>query len=225
MRLVIKYSRAGAASYISHLDMQRAWQRALRRAGVDAQYSQGFNPHIVMSFAAPLSVGYATQGDYLEVGVLSGHPEEILSRLNDALPPDIRAKSAFFMPDGAPKLMALLSSADYEIQFLFENNSQCVRIKSAAERMMDAETWLATDRKGREIDIRPLVLSLSCGGAVLKTRLKSASSASLNPAVLAQAIAREAGVPPEYQVTRLECYANAGGEELPLDQLEHKVER
>jgi radical SAM-linked protein len=52
--------------------MQRAFGRALRRADIDVEYSKGFNPHIIMSFASPLSVGYATEADYLELSVNSG---------------------------------------------------------------------------------------------------------------------------------------------------------
>lgn len=218
MRLVIKYSREGAARYASHLDMQRAWQRALRRAGVIAQYSQGFNPHIVMSFAAPLSVGYATMADYLEVGIDSGEPEEILRRLNETLPPDIRARGAFVIPDRAPKLMALMDSTDWEIRFTVENETECGRIRSAAEAIWAATEWTATDRKGRPLDIRPLVLSVACEGGTITARLKSAGSGSLNPAVLAQAVATGAGVPADYAVTRLECYGDGG---RALDQLEY----
>lgn len=51
------FTKTGEASYISLLDLQRVMQRALKRSGLPVWYTQGFNPHIYMTFAAPLSLG------------------------------------------------------------------------------------------------------------------------------------------------------------------------
>ena len=52
-----RFSKTGEASYISLLDLQRVFQRALKRSGIPVWYTQGFNPHIYMTFSAPLPLG------------------------------------------------------------------------------------------------------------------------------------------------------------------------
>lgn len=210
MRAVIKYARRGAARFVSHLDMQRAFGRALRRADLPVKFSEGFNPHIVMSFASPLSVGIGTEGDYLEVRFeqeCAG--EEIKNRLNAVLPEDIRIVSAGRLAEGAPKLMSVNHSAEYEL--VFDQD-----MEDAARRFMEAGSFVTRDRKGREVDIRPLVLALEAKGNVLTARLANSSRAALNPATLAGALGCGAAV------TRKECFCILNGEAAPMDAIERE---
>ena len=57
LRLRIKFSRGEQLKFLSHLDLMRLWERALRRAGINPAYSEGFSPHPRISLAAPLAVG------------------------------------------------------------------------------------------------------------------------------------------------------------------------
>ena len=57
MKARIKFQKYGYMKFIGHLDVLRYFQKAFRRAGYDSEYTQGFNPHQIMSFAAPLGVG------------------------------------------------------------------------------------------------------------------------------------------------------------------------
>ncbi len=207
MRGIIKYERDGAARFISHLDMQRAFSRALRRSELPVKFSEGFNPHIVMSFAFPLSVGIGTVGDYLEVRFVEELSDDaIADRLNAVLPLDIRIVSAGKMEDTAPKLMSISHSAAYEI--VFDRD-----IKDAADKFMETESFVVRDRKGRQIDIRPRVYGLKAEGCVLEARLANSSSVSLNPAVFAGVFGEDA------KITRLECFCISGGEVIPMDAL------
>ncbi|MDR2569896.1 MAG: TIGR03936 family radical SAM-associated protein [Oscillospiraceae bacterium] len=79
------YSKTGKAQYISHLDLMSVMQRALLRAGIKLQYSEGFNPHPYLSVALPLSVGTESSCELMDVGIID---DEI---------PDITTIS---MPDG-----------------------------------------------------------------------------------------------------------------------------
>lgn len=71
MKIRIKFSKYGTMKYIGHLDMMRFFQKAIRRAGIDVKYSEGFSPHQIMSFAAPLGVGMESRGEYMDIEVLS----------------------------------------------------------------------------------------------------------------------------------------------------------
>ena len=67
MKLRIKFRKYGAVRFIGHLDLMRFFQKMIRRADIDIAYSQGFSPHQIMSFAAPLGVGLESNGEYVDV--------------------------------------------------------------------------------------------------------------------------------------------------------------
>ena len=84
------FSKTGRAKYISHLDLMRTFQRAFARAGIAIKHTEGFNPHPFVSIALPLSVGYSSQCEILEFGLLEGaDPEEVPRRLTAAMPEGI----------------------------------------------------------------------------------------------------------------------------------------
>jgi len=91
MKVIVKYKKVNRLKYISHLDTIRLLQRAVRRAGVEVSYSQGYNPHPKFSFAMPLSLGLETYGDYIEIEVEDGeNPKTIKERMNKILPEDFK---------------------------------------------------------------------------------------------------------------------------------------
>ena len=95
MRILATFEKQERLRHIGHLDIMRAMQRALRRSGLPVSYSKGFNPHILLTFASALSVGAVGQREIMEVS-LAGEiePEEFMTRLNAALPPEMQLTSA-----------------------------------------------------------------------------------------------------------------------------------
>jgi uncharacterized protein (DUF2344 family) len=67
MKYIIEFSKTGRMAYISHLDLARAFLRALRMTGLRPAYSQGFNPHPKMSIALPLSLGQSSVCELIEI--------------------------------------------------------------------------------------------------------------------------------------------------------------
>ena len=67
MRYLIKFSKGEGIKFISHLDLMRTIQRIIRRSGVPIEYSKGFNPHMALSLAQPLSVGVYSDGEYMDI--------------------------------------------------------------------------------------------------------------------------------------------------------------
>ena len=67
MKIRIKFAKYGVMKFIGHLDVMRFFQKAIRRADIDIRYSEGFSPHPVMSFAAPLGVGMESIGEYFDI--------------------------------------------------------------------------------------------------------------------------------------------------------------
>ena len=91
MKIRIKFSKQGATKYIGHLDLMRYFQKAMRRADIAIRYSEGFSPHQIMSFAAPLGLGLTGSGEYLDIEVTSaGSSFEMEERLNAVMAEDIK---------------------------------------------------------------------------------------------------------------------------------------
>ena len=67
MRLAVVFTKEAPVRFVSHLDLQRLFQRAFRRAKLPLAYSQGFNPHPLVAFATALSVGFTSEGEYLDL--------------------------------------------------------------------------------------------------------------------------------------------------------------
>ena len=91
----IRFSKTGRATYISHLDLSRVMQRALRRAAVPLWYTEGFNRHPYVTFAAPLSLGFEGLRETMDFRLVEEMDYgELTRRLDEAVPEGIHVLSA-----------------------------------------------------------------------------------------------------------------------------------
>lgn len=218
MRLGVKFSRQGFARFVSHLDMQRIFSRAIRRSGIPAAFSQGFNPHITMSFASAMPVGLETEGDYMEFGLAGGcDPVECMEQLNGALPAGLRAVKAGLLPDSEKKLMAATRWAEYEI---CEEHKESELLQQLYDIMaMDRCTAIKTRKgKSREIDIRPLIRSVETAEGV-RLILALSGEQSLSPKLLLEKISELGGSEFSPRILRKELYTERPEVIFPLDCL------
>lgn len=119
MKARIKFQKYGAMKFIGHLDVMRYFQKLFRRAEIDNEYSKGYSPHQIMSFAAPLGVGLTSDGEYLDIQLLSSDtPGNMVKRINAASTEGLRIVG--FQPLLDPienqrvvTAMSLVGSADY----------------------------------------------------------------------------------------------------------------
>lgn len=118
MKIRIKFRKQGAVKFIGHLDIMRYFQKVMRRADVDIRYSEGFSPHQIMSFAAPLGVGLVSNGEYVDIEVNSTErSEEMIRRINAANVEGITVTSYRRLPDSAKNAMSIVAAADYTMWF------------------------------------------------------------------------------------------------------------
>lgn len=118
MKIRIKFAKYGVMKFIGHLDVMRFFQKAIRRAEIDIRYSEGFSPHPIMSFAAPLGVGMESMGEYLDIEVLSMTSEEDMKNaLNRAMTEGISVLSVTVLPDTAKNAMASVAAARYQLAY------------------------------------------------------------------------------------------------------------
>ena len=116
MKIRIKFTRTGPVKFLGHLDLMRYFQKAIRRAQIDIKYTEGFSPHQVMSFAAPLGVGVESEGEYFDIEVNSTFSrEEAMARLNEAMAEGIKILDYSEISDNAKKAMTVVAAAEYDI--------------------------------------------------------------------------------------------------------------
>lgn len=118
MKIRIKFRKYGVMKFIGHLDMMRYFQKAMRRAEIDICYSEGFSPHQIMSFAAPLGVGVTSDGEYLDIEVhQSPSTAEALRILNETMVDGVEITGYAKLPDDAKTAMSIVAAADYDLSF------------------------------------------------------------------------------------------------------------
>ena len=116
MRALYQFAKLSRLKFVSHLDLQRFMQMALRRTELPVAYSQGFNPHPVMSFASALAVGWISDCEILDVKLSALVSEDFaFKEMAAALPPDMPLKRVRLVDDSHPAMMASLRMAEYRI--------------------------------------------------------------------------------------------------------------
>lgn len=89
-KLRVQHAKRGPLRFTSHRDFQRAFERALRRAGVPMAYSAGFSPHPKISYANAAPTGVASEAEYVEIGVVQKcDPAKVREVLDRVLPPGL----------------------------------------------------------------------------------------------------------------------------------------
>ena len=118
MKIRIKFRKWGVMKFIGHLDMMRYFQKAMRRAHIDICYSEGFSPHQIMSFAAPLGVGITSDGEYLDIEVNASESSEAsMKALNATMVDGVMVTSYVRLPDDAKTAMSIVAAADYRLSY------------------------------------------------------------------------------------------------------------
>lgn len=162
MRALYQFAKLSRLKYVSHLDLQRFMQMALRRTLLPVAYSQGFNPHPVMSFASALAVGWTSECEILDVKLSSPVSEEFaFSEMAAALPPDMPLKRVRLVEDSHPAMMAALRMAEYRI--LLDGES-AKAVASAIGGYMAEKSVIALRRTKsgeKPADIRAMTCALS----------------------------------------------------------------
>ena len=216
--------------FIGHLDIMRYFQRAIRRAGIDVAYSEGFSPHMIMSFANPLGVGLTSEAEYFDLVIHTAYPsQELIDRLNAVMVEGMRVLNVVQVPEEkASKAMSLVAAADYLVRFRYpETLPTDWREKFSTFMEQPSVTVTKKTKKGeKEIDIRPLVYGWHFEEDGIFLQVSSGSSDNLRPELVVEAFAKAYNLPlNEFSllIHRKEVYADMGGSKEhdvhPLDAL------
>ena len=164
MKIRIKFRKWGSMKFIGHLDMMRFFQKVMRRADVDIRYSEGFSPHQIMSFAAPLGVGITSDGEYFDIEVHSTKSsKEMMEDINATMVDGVEITGYVALPDNAKPAMSIVAAADYVLSYKegYDSPLTFEEWKNKVDTLFTAQQTFTimkkTKKSEREVDLKPLV--------------------------------------------------------------------
>lgn len=148
--------------FIGHLDVMRYFQKANIRANLDMAYSEGFNPHQIMSFASPLGVGITSEGEYFDIQVHSTKSsKESIAALNATMVDGIKVSGYKLLPDDAKKSMSLIAGANYMVYPKYDDHlSDWDSLEKDIQDFLSKEEITVTKKTKKsetELDIKPFI--------------------------------------------------------------------
>ncbi len=226
MRVRIKYSKTGPLKFISHLDVMRYFQKAIRRAGLDICYSTGMSPHQIISFAAPMPLMMESVGEYCDAEFNSfTSSEDIVARFNKTGSPYLKMIDIVILPDDAVNSMAAVTASDYLISFTdkgrdafravhgdISDEEEDKLLKGYIDEINAADTLEVlknTKRSSVVTDIKPLIYDLEKREDGIYMLIATGSHENLKPENVLGLICEKAGLTYDrfhYRVLRLETY-------------------
>lgn len=203
--------------FIGHLDVMRYFQKAIRRADIPIAFSEGFSPHMIMSFAAPLGVGLTSHAEYMDIEVKEAIPSrEALERLNRVMVEGMEVLSYRQVPEEkASKAMSLVAAADYTLVFREGYEPEPGWEEKLLEFYgQDSIIVTKKTKKGeRKVDIRPLIYRLNVREGAIFMQVSTGSTDNLKPELVMEAFFAWMGLeisPYALLINRDEVYAEHG---------------
>lgn len=209
-KLRLRFEKTGRAVYISHLDLMRVMQRAFTRAGYKLKYSEGFNPHAILSVCLPLSVGMGSVCELMDFRLAEDADlAEMPARLTAVMPEGIRVTEVYPQERKIAELKWLCVDGRFDY-----DDRDCGDMALALMEFFSAEEITVTRRTKRgeaPFDLAPHINSLSVwpgDGNVTVQAVISAQEPTVNPELLAAALRASApDIAPDFAFfTRVETY-------------------
>ncbi|MDO8636833.1 MAG: TIGR03936 family radical SAM-associated protein [Dehalococcoidia bacterium] len=195
LRWRLKFSRGEELKYISHLDMMRLWERALRRAALPLAYSQGFSPHPHITLASPLAVGVTSEAELADIYITRPMaPDLFKAAILAQMPRGIQLLSGHPVHATAPSLPSLVQWAEYKVEV--ESNLSQPAIEAAIQALLSAEIFPWQHRRDTGIhsyDLRALIsdiklLQFQTGTASLWMKVRCGNLGSGRPEQITAAL-------------------------------------
>lgn len=223
MKVRIKFSKEGPVRFIGHLDVMRYFQKAIRRAEIDIAYSNGFSPHQIMSFAAPLSVGHTSSGEYFDIELNSlTDRESLIHSLNAVMVDGIRILDAAILGEKEGNAMASVAAADYLVSFALKLTLPSDWKEKLCDFYRQAEIpVLKKTKKGEKIiDLKEGIYQLEIRGESVYMMLDAGSGSNIKPGFVLETFFKTLDMPlPEhpFRIHRIETYKKQeDGKLVPL---------
>lgn len=221
MKVRVKFRKYGALRFIGHLDVMRFFQKTIRRANIDIAYSQGYNPHQIMSFASPLGLGLESNGEYMDIEVNSvTNSQDMIDRLNKAGVAGIEVISVKELPENAGNAMASVAAARYLVEFR-KGREPAFDYENKIEEFYSQENIIITKqtkKSTKEMNLRPGIYELYCKDGIIHMLVDASSAGNIKPSMLIEAYLSQNNETLQENallITREDSYTNQGTEEAP----------
>ena len=185
-KMRLKFKKTGMGKYISHLDLLRTFTRAIHRAELPVRYSQGFNPHQLITFSLPLALGTTSETEFVDIDFEEGtEGKTVIEKLNMCLPPDIKILEA-----SIPQIKAKdIVSAEYIFDVLLDGSVSEDCVKAFFEQA-EIPAIKKTKRGEKEINLREFIheysiIDLTQSALRLKLVLSAGGENNIKPGILA----------------------------------------
>ena len=205
VKIRLRFTKGGKLRFIGHLDFLKVFQQSIGRAKLPVAYSQGFNPHMLLSFALPLPLGMTSENDYADLTLEKEMPEgEIISRLNAHGPDGLIVTGA--QEFSGPGAAAIVMAADYVFPagLLDGSASPAEDIIKALLARESIVIPKKTKSGVKDTDIRSDILGISVTDRHILMRLAAGSARFLNPLIVAGQLLGRDACPSD--ITRAELY-------------------
>lgn len=186
VKVRVVFEKKGRAKYISHLDLNRCMQRTFKRSGLPVWYTEGFNPHIYIMFALPLSLGFESSVEIMDFNLNEEVPfDEITRRLNLVMPEGLKAVRAF----SPVNKHTAIKNASFCISLKTENPEALSRKFDEFMSQEQINTVKKTKRGGEKlIDLKPDIQILNTviydGTLKVNAVFPAGTEKNLNPSLL-----------------------------------------
>ncbi len=189
----IVYSKGGTMTYVSHLDVQRTFMRAIVKSKLPVYYTEGFNPIPKLTFASPLSVGVSGEREFAQIKLVRDVSDaEVVEKLRAAMPEDIKILDAYTGEVDFKKIAWAENIITLHGEF-DENDLDLVN-KLISGPMVVLKKTKSTEK---EVDIKPFIksvkASLADGDLIVTAVTCSDNTNFLNPTYVAKAVKAEVG--------------------------------
>lgn len=211
------YKKFERAKYISHLDLYRAIQRTFQRANIPVWYTEGYNPHIYLTFPMPIFLGCEGVSETFDFRTtVSMEPEELKTMLNAAFPAGITITHV-----QAPVHKPIeIARADYTLLVSAKGmTNESLRGKWDAFISADIIPAVKRTKKGpKEIDLRPMIFShqteTTDKGLLMQMQVQCGIEQNLNATLVTDTFAEKEGLDLSYHLIRRDAVLLENGEEF-----------
>jgi radical SAM-linked protein len=183
-RIRVRYAKGNSLRFTGHLDLQRLWERLLRRSGLPVRYTQGYNPRARLNLASALPLGYTSDVELLDFWLDEYRPlDEIRERLSAAAPPGLELIDIHDPPLGEDSLQVQMQASEFLVSFYVPPEITELQLKVA---QLISQPEIIKVRRKKTYDLLPMILDLQAapqasGEAGLRMRLQAEPGATGRP--------------------------------------------
>lgn len=228
LKVIVKYEKTGFAKYLAHLELVGLIERILRRIDLPLEYSSGYNPKPQIAFAAPLSVGLSSVGEYFEVKVTEEFDLNRIIKIDKSfLPIGMNFTKAIYSTD-KKSIMAIVHDASYilKVETLKQYDEDDIRNQMKNFLNQDEIMWTKIRRKKKpitknivELINNVLILNANDKKIIFKVNVRTGSTGNLQPDIIIRKFIEFANLELEddyIEIERLDIFKEENNEQVPI---------